>query len=316
MESLMMNSLPALRTGTPRIERGMVRPYPDLELPFGIIEGAREGPCLLVTAGVHGSEFCSIEAAQRLLTLSPEEIHGTLLVLPILNMEGFRRRSIYVVPADGKNLNRVFPGRPDGSESERLASWLVDQVFPLADAYLDLHGGDLNEELMPFSIFGRGDARAEALARAFGLPVVVSSLGTGRTISAAAELGVPAIIAEVSGNGLWNEQSVAALLTGVKRVMASMEMTDRTPGPSGPEPSLVAMNVLSSPAQGLWYPRHRLGDRVEAGQPVGEVRDLFGNVLSTITPSENGFVLYQMTSLSVNEGEALIGIAAPLRTAG
>jgi predicted deacylase len=309
----MMKALPALRTGKARTERGLVQPYPDLELPFGIVEGAQEGPCLLVTAGVHGSEFCSIEAAQRLLDLPPEEIRGTLLVLPILNMEGFRKRSIYVVPADGKNLNRVFPGRPDGSESERLAAWLVDQVFPLADAYLDLHGGDLNEELMPFSIFGRGDARAEALARAFGLPVIVSSRGTGRTISAAAELGVPGIIAEVSGNGLWNEQGVAMLLSGVQRVMSMMEMTDRAPEPSRADLSLVTMNVLSSPADGLWYAHRKLGDWVEAGQRVGEVRDLFGKVLSTIHSSESGFVLYQMTSLSVNEGEALIGIAAALQ---
>src|SRR5919112_1876792 len=102
-----MNVLPALRTGKPRIERGFVRPHHDLELPFGIVEGAQDGPCLLVTAGVHGSEFCSIEAALRLLKLSPEEISGTLLVLPILNVQGFRKRSIYVVPEDGKNLNRV-----------------------------------------------------------------------------------------------------------------------------------------------------------------------------------------------------------------
>lgn len=307
-----MNTLPPLRTGKPRIVRGMVKPYPDVELPFGIIEGDQEGPCLLVTAGVHGSEFCSIEAAQRLLTLTPEEICGTLLVLPILNMGGFRKRSIYVVPSDGKNLNRVFPGRPDGSESERLAAWLVDQVFPLADAYLDLHGGDLNEELMPFSIFGRGDAKAEALARAFGLPVIVSSRGTGRTTSAAAELGIPAIIAEVSGNGLWNEAGVDMLLTGVRRVLAMMGMTDPVPERPVQEPSIVAMNVPASPVTGLWYARHKLGDRVAAGQPVGEVRDLFGNVLSTITSPADGFVLYQMTSLSVNEGESLIGIAASL----
>jgi predicted deacylase len=307
-----MNTLPALRTGKPRTERGLIRPCPDLEIPFGIVEGAREGPCLLVTAGVHGSEFCSIEAAQRLLNISPEEIHGTLLVLPILNMEGFRKRSIYVMPADGKNLNRVFPGRRDGSESERLAAWLVDQVFPLADAYLDLHGGDLNEELMPFSIFGRGDARAEALARAFGLPVIVSSRGTGRSISAAADLGIPAIIAEVSGNGLWDEHGVAMLVSGVQRVLAMIGMTDRALGTDDRDHSLVTMNVLSSPNDGLWYARHKLGEPVRAGQIVGEVRDLYGNVLSPILSSNDGFVLYQMTSLSVNAGEALVGIAAPV----
>lgn len=311
MNRNVVNALPALRTGKPRIERGFVRPHPDLELPFGLTEGTRDGPCLLVTAGVHGSEFCSIEAALRLLKLSPEEIGGTLLVLPILNVEGFRKRSIYVVPADGKNLNRVFPGRADGTASERLAAWLVESVFPQADAYIDLHGGDLNEALMPFSIFSRGNERAEALARAFGLPVIVSSRGTGRTISAAADLGVPGIIAEVSGNGLWNEEGVAMLLAGVHRVMHMLSMKGSAPEPPA-SPALVTMTAPSSQAKGLWYPNHRLGDKVTKGQPVGEIRDVFGNVLSTITSSEDGFVLYQMTSLSVNEGEALIGIAAEL----
>jgi predicted deacylase len=308
----MMNALPALRTGQPRTTRGFVQPHPDLELPFGIVEGAQDGPCLLVTAGIHGSEFCSIEAARRLMDLPPDALRGTLLVLPIVNVEGFRRRSIYVVPADGKNLNRVFPGRSDGSASERLAAWLVEHVYPSADAYLDLHGGDLNEELMPFSIFGHGDARAEAIARAFGLPVVVSSRGTGRTTSAAADLGVPAIIAEVSGNGLWNDEGVEKLLAGVHRVMHMMGMRDQAPEPPAPPPSLVTMTVLSSPAQGLWYAHRRLGETVAKGESVGEVRDVFGQVLSPVVSPEDGFVLYQMTSLSVNEGEALIGIAVAL----
>jgi predicted deacylase len=308
----MMTSLPPLRIGKPRVERGLVRPHPDLEVPFGIIEGAQKGACLLVTAGVHGSEFCSIEAALRLLSLSPDEISGTLVVLPILNVDGFRSRSIYVMPTDGKNLNRVFPGRADGSASERLAAWLVDHVFPLADAYLDLHGGDLNEELMPFSIFGNGDASAEAMARAFGLPVMVSSRGTGRTISAAAELGVPGIIAEVSGNGLWNEQGVEMLLAGVHRVMTMLGMRDGAPQPHDLQPSLVTMTVLSSPAQGLWYSHRNLGDKVTKGQTIGEVRDFFGNIVSTLVSSDDGYVLYQMTSLSVNAGEALVGIAVAL----
>lgn len=305
-----MSALPILRTGKARIEQGFVRPYPDLELPFGIIEGAQDGPCLLVTAGVHGSEFCSIEAALRLLKLPPEEIRGTLLVLPILNVQGFRKRSIYVVPEDGKNLNRVFPGHVDGTASERLAAWLVGSVFPLANAYLDLHGGDLNEELMPFSIITRGDERAEAIARAFGLPIIVSSRGTGRTISAAAELGVPGIIAEVSGNGLWNDESVAMLTAGIHQVMHMLGM--RGPAPEPAASSIVTMTVPCSAVQGLWYPRHQLGNKVATDQSVGEVRDVFGNVLSTITSPVDGFVLYQMTSLSVNEGEALIGIAAAL----
>ena len=141
-------------------QSGTLSLFEDVEIPFAVIQGTRPGPRLLVTAGVHGSEFCSIEAAIRLMRIPPEQIKGTLTILPIVNTQGFYKRSIYVMPQDGKNLNRMFPGRPDGSTSERVAHWLVTQAYPRADAYLDLHGGDLDEALVPFSIVPReSDAR-------------------------------------------------------------------------------------------------------------------------------------------------------------
>ena len=139
-----MDTLPPFKTGKPRVEQGYVRPLVGIELPFTIIEGGMPGPCLVVTAGVHASEFCSIEAAVRLQRTRPEDINGTLVVLPIMNVQGFWKRSIYVMPEDGKNLNRQFPGDADGTASQRLAHWLTSAVLSKADFYLDLHGGDLD----------------------------------------------------------------------------------------------------------------------------------------------------------------------------
>ena len=174
-----MIGLPELRAGRMRREQGFCHPVEGLELPFGLLEGPEPGPVLLVTAGVHGAEYCSIEAALRLLRIDPAILRGTLLVLPILNGGGFRARSIYVMPEDGRNLNRMFPGRPDGTASEKLAHWLVTAVYPRADAYLDLHGGDLSEALVPFSLFPSGSAASETLAGVFGLPVAVAAGGEG-----------------------------------------------------------------------------------------------------------------------------------------
>ena len=126
-------------------------------------------------------------------------------MLPILNMRGFTGRSIYVMPEDGRNLNRVFPGKPDGTVSERRAS-APGRRYPDVDAYLDLHGGDLDELLVPFSLFPNGSEASLALASAFGLSIAVAAGGEGYTINAAHKLGVPGIIAEVSGNGLWGEE--------------------------------------------------------------------------------------------------------------
>ena len=311
-----MDTLPALRTGKPRSERGFITPVEGIEIPFGLVEGKTPDPTLLVTAGVHGSEYCSIEAALRLIGRDPDGLTGTILVLPVLNPSGFRRRSIYVMPEDGRNLNRMFPGKPDGSLSERLADWLVTKIYPLADAYLDLHGGDLSETLAPFSLFPNGSDASQALAVAFGLPVAVSAGGEGYTINAAGRLGVPSIIAEVGGNGLWDEAGVAMMTAGIDRVLHHLGMI-AGPMPAAPQdrPRIVTMWVPAAGTDGLWYPAKEIGQTVAAGDVLGEIRNIFGAVCETIRSQQDGFILYRLSSLAVNRGEALLGVGTPVRDA-
>ena len=122
------------------------------EIPITIIKGSQdEGPTLLVLAGVHGSEYTPIVCTQRLARdLDPTKIQrGAVILIHMANMPSYLERSIYVSPIDGKNLNRVFPGNPNGTMTERIADFLVEQVYPLADAILDMHSGDANEQLGP-----------------------------------------------------------------------------------------------------------------------------------------------------------------------
>ena len=305
-----MDRFPDLRTGTPGLRRGHLTPIPELEIPYAIVEGAAPGPCLLVTAGVHASEYCSIEAAVRLMRTDPATLRGTLGVLPILNVSGFKARSIYVMPEDGKNLNRMFPGEAGGSAGQRLAHWLVTEVFPKADAYLDLHGGDMSEGLAPFTIFPGAHAASEALAAAFGLPVAVAARPGGNTISAAGALGIPSVLAEVGGNGLWDEAGVAALGAGIARVMGHLQMGAGPVPPAAP-PRFMTMSVPASPASGLWYPAKGLSESVAVGDRLGEIRAVFGTPLATVDAEVAGVVLYRLTTLAVNAGEALMGIGTP-----
>jgi len=220
-----------------------------------------------------------------------------------------------VMPEDGKNLNRMFPGKPDGTVSERLAHWLVTSVYPLADAYLDLHGGDLDESLAPFTIFPSGCEKSKAMATAFGLPVAVAAGGEGYTINAAYRLGVPSVLPEVSGNGLWGEDTVGQMIAGIERVMQHLGML-AGPVEAAPQqvPTFVTMWVPSAPVGGLWYPSKDLSVPVAAGEVLGEIKDVFGKVLATIRSDKDGFILYRLTSLSVNQGEALLGVGTPLAT--
>ncbi|MFC7399073.1 succinylglutamate desuccinylase/aspartoacylase family protein [Chelatococcus sp. GCM10030263] len=308
-----MKTLPPLKTGKARTEFGHVRPLEDdAEIPFAIIESAEPGPCLVITAGVHGSEFCTVEAAVRLMQTRPQDIKGTLVVLPIVNIQGFHKRSIYVMPQDGKNLNRMFPGNADGTTSERLAHWLVTNVYPQADAYIDLHGGDLDEQLAPFTIFPGSSEKSKELAVAFGLPTLVASARGGGTIHAAAALGVPSILPEVSGNGLWGEQTVTQVTDGVRRVMRHIGMVSTATAPASEATKIVSMWVPAAPHTGLWYSHKEVSDKVAKDEVLGEIKGVFGEVLATIRSEQEGFVLYRLTSLSVNQGEALIGIGTSL----
>jgi hypothetical protein len=308
-----MIALPAFKTGKPRVEQGYVQPLDGIDIPFTVIEGAQPGPVLLVTAGVHASEFCSIEAAVRLQQTKPDDIKGTLVILPILNMQGFRKRSIYIMPEDGKNLNRQFPGKPDGTLSEKLAHWLVTAVFPHADCYLDLHGGDLDESLLPFTIYPRRSEASRALAVAFGLPIAIASEGKTHSIAGAVDLGIPSLLPEMSGNGLWTDDTVGELTAGIERIMKHIGMIDRdVKAPPQATPDFVTMWVPVAAATGLWYSAVEIGAEVTAGQTIGHIKDPFGKVLSTITSEKPGQIVYRMTSLSVNEGEALLGVGTRL----
>jgi predicted deacylase len=204
----------------------------------------------------------------------------------------------------------MFPGRPDGSFTQRLAHWLVTEIYPQADAYLDLHGGDLSEALAPFSLFPADSEASRELATIFGLPVAVAAGGEGYTINAAHRLGIPSVLAEVGGNGIWTEDWVEQLLAGIQRVMAHLHMTTARPQPA-PHVRIVTMWVPSAEESGLWYPAKHIGEAVQAGETIGHIRTVFGDVIATIAARDAGTILYTLSSLRVNKGEALLGIGTP-----
>jgi predicted deacylase len=282
---------------------------PVTEIPAFVVRGTRPGPTLLVTAGVHGAEYASIEAAYRLAATDPASIAGTLVVLPIVNRPAYLARSIYVNPHDGKNLNRQFPGDPDGTFAQRLAHGLVQDWIRHADAFVDLHGGDLNEALTPFVLHARSDARGRELAHAFGIPYVVASDSVGHSYGGAVGVGVPAVLAEAGGQGLFPERDVTVLVEGTERVMAHLGLRAPAPAPK-PTVAIDVFRVLTSEADGRWYPNVRLDARVEVGQVLGEVRDWLGAVVQVVRAPVAGVVLYYVSTLAINRGDPLVGIGA------
>ena len=320
--------------------------------PVISVAGAKPGPVLFVNAGVHGGEYPAVEAVIRLgKTLDPKKILGTVILMPVLNLPAFRTRTPFVCPIDNVNPNRVFPGDPRGSYSEQMTHALINEFVVHADAYVDLHGGDIPEALVPFVICrseaGLADsearvvaARSKEIARAFGLPYVLTvskpvQASKGQSsYAAAAEKGVPAILAEAGGIGQLQEEAVELLVNGVVNVMRHLGMiAGDTPatigsskreiqktarravatargsgGDAAPSTLLTKFEWVYTKSAGMWYPKIAPGDPVKEGQQIGTVGDLFGEILEEIISPVNGVVLFLTINPSVLENGLLMGI--------
>jgi len=287
-----------------------------IEMPLFLINGAQDGPTVVITGGIHGAEYASIEAALRVgRALQAGKLRGKVIVAPIANMTAFKARSIYVCPLDGKNLNRMFPGNAEGSASEQIAHWLFETLIRHADYYVDLHGGDLVEALVPFTIYhGSGnedvDARSVELARVFGIRYIVRSETVGGTYSAASRAGIPAMLAESGGQGIWPPKAVKLLTDGVDRLLRHLGMVAGTPPKELPTQVLGRFPWLRSEHDGFFYPQVAVGQAVTEGERVGIVTDYQGNVLQTAVSPVAGEVLFLVSSLAINKGDPLLAVGA------
>jgi hypothetical protein len=294
-----------------------------LQVPAAEVTGALDGPSLTVIAGVHGCEYAPMAAVRRWITeLDPDHLRGRVLAVPVLNLPAFWARSPFVVPEDGKNLNRCFPGNPAGTFTERLAHAAFTQLIDGADAVVDVHAGDLVEALEPFVLYhaGLAQARARELATAYGLRYVVREQRkpgrplTGMTSSAAAAIGVPAIIAEAGGSGLVDGAAVRLHLRGLYRVLDMLGMTRGGAHWEDDRPPVYLRNFewVYCRKAGWWEPLAQVGEHVGEGQLVGTVTSIDGaTVQEEVHAPEDGTVLFLTTSPAVADGGLLLGLGAP-----
>ena len=279
-----------------------------------------DGPRLTVLAGVHGCEYAPMAAVRRWTrALAGRELRGSVLAVPVLNLPAFRARSPFVVPDDGKNLNRCFPGDPSGTVADRLAHAAFTQLIEGSDALVDAHAGDMVEALEPFALYdaGASEDQARELAAAYGLGYVIRqepgpdrAVG-GTTSTAAAEIGIPAIIAEAGGCGLVEPAAVAAHVRGLDRVLALLGMTS-DPVPDSEAPVHQGRFLwLRAASEGWWEPAVRPGERVAAGQVLGTVSSLDGaQVLQSVTAPAPGVPMFITSSPAVAANGLLLGLGA------
>ena len=283
-----------------------------VQMPATLIVGAKPGKQILITGGVHGGEYPCIETAIQLARqIDPSEVSGTIVIIHPVNVPAFLSKLQYYGPYDGKNLNRVFPGKALGTVSERIA-YTVHQLQQAADFYIDLHGGDIHESLVPFVIYSNlgGDQVVEQSRKAsaaLGFPYVVGSVSENGSMGAAAKAGTPGFLAELGQCGRWSNEEVEKYIAATYNVLRSLEVLQ---GKVDNEEVtfLKKMAVMTAGHDGCWYSFKNLEDKVKKGEKLGEIRDFFGTVLSEYKAEEDGILLYVVTSLAITQGDPLTAI--------
>lgn len=290
-----------------------------IQFPVIVINGAGDGPTLCLTAGVHATEYAPIDAVMRIVhSLTPATLHGAVIAVPVVNMRMFDSRTGFVSPFDGLNLNKIAPGRSDGSISEILAKVLLDEVITRAAYHIDLHAGDLGEMLLPFAGFpltGKRefDEQGEALARLYS-PKLISIAGSDEKIPpfsdgivyAATRRGVVSIFAESGGNGTLEDADVRVHVEGVTNVMRYLRMIDGAPTAAGPRVSARDRKVVRATRAGLLRLRVRIGDELVAGQEVAEVCNVFGEVVETVRSTGAGIAGLVWAHKVVSTGDPIV----------
>ena len=287
-----------------------------VSLPVVLISGAQPGPRVAATAGIHGAEYVSIAALRQVaLSLDPAAVRGDLVAVLTANPAAFAARAIYVNPQDGRNLNRQFPGDPAGSPTQRLARWLTDNVIAGSDVFVDMHCGDMNEALVSFTGIedtrdAAVDTRSRELADAYGLRYLLIGPSPGTTTTAAAALGIPAVLAEVGGQGRWPADDVVLHAAGFRRLLQAAGMIEVAPdAPRFVTEALPTEAWMRSTTTGYWHPAVEVGQRVARGTAVGEVQDAFGVVLERPEAPIDGVVIFLVSSLAMNSGDPLLALA-------
>jgi predicted deacylase len=294
------------------------------EIPITTIRGERPGPVLALIAGNHGYEYPPILALQRLRgEIDTALLSGTITMVHVANMPSFLGRTVYFSPVDGKNLNRVYPGQPDGTVSERIAHAITREVIEQADYVLDLHCGDGNESLRPYvyQAITKDDAMNASIGRlalAFGIDHILidrnrptdpeRSLYCSTT---AITRGKPAIVVESGMLGQTDAESVECIIRGVQGVMRELGMVEDGPPPLADPTYLDPSAVVTSPATGILYPAVERDQPVEKGAVLARITDWFGREIAEVFAPLAGTVLYVVATPPISQGQPVACVGTP-----
>jgi predicted deacylase len=297
-----------------------------LSIPVAVIHGAKRGPVLALVAGAHGTEYASIIALEKLIAMvNPAEISGTVIIVPLINIPSFEQKVPHVNPVDKKSMNRFYPGKMDGTQTERASFLITKQVVEQSDHLIDFHGGDTDESLRPYSYWTKtGNDKQDQISRdmvlAFGLDHIIISTDRPKDPQASRYLentattrGRPSITVEAGHAGTVETDDVNVLINGSLNVMRYLKMLPGTTSLVEHPIWIDKIGTLASEQTGIFYPLVKRGTYVEQGMKVGYVTDYVGNVIFEARAPIAGIVLYVCAVPSMTKGATIANIGSVVR---
>lgn len=294
-------------------------------IPVILIHGAKPGPILALVSGAHGTEYASIIALEKLIpALDPAQLSGAVILLPLVNIPSFEQKVPHVNPIDNKSMNRFYPGKLDGTQTERASYLITKQVVDRCDYLIDYHGGDLDESLRPYSYWApTGKAEQDRISKemvlAFGLDHIIiwrerpsDPAATRYLDNTAAVHGKPSIVVEAGHAGTTETDDIALLVAGTLSTMRALKMLPGEPHPVENPVWLDKLVDVISDGPGIWYRLVKRGTYVEAGMKLGYVTDYFGKVILEARAPAAGVVLHVNAVPSLKKGDNIadIGVVA------
>jgi predicted deacylase len=286
--------------------------HSSVNMPVHVVHGRKPGPVLLVTAAIHGDELTGVEVIRRLLMhKSIDRIRGTLIAIPVVNVYGFVSKSRYL--PDRRDLNRSFPGSEKGSMASRLANVVMSQIVTHCTHIVDFHSAAVDRQNLP-QIRAKisGEPEIEALARAFGVPVILdSNLLEGSFRSTAYDLGIPILVYEAGEALRFDEVSIRAGVRGVLNVMSALGMRLNRKEPRFSATMIAnTSRWVRAPQSGILRALVAIGEKVAKGDTLAFVNDPLGENSGSVSSPVDGIIIGKTNLPLVFEGEAIFNIAS------
>src|SRR5437016_6333559 len=274
-------------------------------MPVVVVNGAKPGKVLALVSGAHGTEYVSIIAIEKLIAaLDPAQVTGTVILVPLINIQSFEQKVPHVNPIDNKSMNRFYPGTADGTQTERASFLITKQVVDGRDYLIDYHGGDLDESLRPYAYWAPSgketqDRISKQMVLAFGLDHIIiwrdrpTDLGATRYLdNTSTARGKPSIVVEAGYAGIVDADDVALLVNGTISTMRALKMLSGDPRPIENPVWLDRVVDVLSDGPGIWYPLVKRGTYVQEGMKIGFVTDYFGKVILEARAPVSGVILH------------------------